>query len=201
MKQLFLDRLQEHLGTLQALESHAPAFEAIARKMTEAILNGRKICFMGNGGSAADAQHLAAELVGRFQRERRGLPSLAFTTDTSVLTAVANDYGYDQLFARQVESLCQPGDIVVGLSTSGNSPNVLLGIARAKELGLCTVGLAGKDGGKLAQVADFCLTVPSPKAARTQEAHIFIGHCLCEVIENAVVNAGTPAQLPGSTQP
>lgn len=196
MKQLFLDRLQEHLETLRALESQAAAFEAIAGKMTEAVLSGHKICFMGNGGSAADSQHLAAELVGRFQRERRGLPSLAFTTDTSVLTAVANDYGYDQLFARQVESLCQPGDIVVGLSTSGNSPNVLLGINRAKELGVCTVGLAGKDGGKLAQTADLCITVPSPKAARTQEAHIFIGHCLCEVIEDALVAAGEKARIP-----
>lgn len=186
MKQLFLDRLQEHLETLRSLQALASQFQMIAEHLSLAIQKGHKICFMGNGGSAADAQHLAAELVGRFQRERRGLPSLAFTTDTSVLTAIANDYGYDQIFARQIESLCQPGDVVVGLSTSGNSPNVLLGIARAKELGLFTVGLAGKDGGQLARLADQCLTVPSPKAARTQEAHIFIGHCLCEAIEDKI---------------
>jgi D-sedoheptulose 7-phosphate isomerase len=186
MKQLFLDRLQEHLNTFNALQDYAGTFQAIAERMAEAIRTGHKVCFMGNGGSAADAQHLAAELVGRFQRERRGLPSLAFTTDSSVLTAIANDYGFDQLFARQIESLCQPGDVVVGISTSGNSPNVLLGISRAKELGLATVGLAGKDGGQLARLADQCLTVPSPKAARTQEAHIFIGHCLCEAIEESL---------------
>ena len=184
MKQLFLERLQEHLETVGALKEHGETFEAIAKCLSQAIRSGHKICFMGNGGSAADAQHLAAELVGRFQRERRGLPSLALSTDTSVLTAIGNDYGYDQIFARQIESLCQPGDIVVGISTSGNSPNILLGIARAKELGVHTVGLAGKDGGKLAQMADQCLTVPSSKAARTQEAQIFIGHCLCEAIEN-----------------
>lgn len=188
MKQLFHDRLQEHLSILRSLEDQWETFCAIAGIMTRAIQGGHKICFMGNGGSAADAQHLAAELVGRFQRERRGLPSLALTTDTSVLTAIGNDYGYDQIFARQVESLCQPGDVVVGLSTSGNSPNILLGISRAKELGIQTVGLAGKDGGKLAQLADLCFTVASPKAARTQEAHIFIGHTLCEAIENAIAD-------------
>jgi len=186
MNSLFLDRLQEHLDTLRALETQAETFESIAETMVTAIRQGHKICFLGNGGSAADAQHLAAELVGRFQRERRGLPSIAFTTDTSILTAVANDYGYDHLFARQIESLCQPGDVVVGLSTSGNSPNVLLGIEKARELGLRTIGLAGKDGGRLAELAEICFTVASPKAARTQEAHIFLGHCLCEVIEQEI---------------
>ena len=151
--------------------------------MVEALQNGGKICFMGNGGSAADSQHLAAELVGRFQMERGGMASIAFTTDTSILTAVANDYGYDEIFARQVEALCSPNDVVVGLSTSGNSNNVLKGIHKAKEMGIFTVGLAGKDGGQLKEEADLAFVVPSPKAARVQEAHIFIGHSLCEVIE------------------
>ncbi|MFT5465339.1 MAG: D-sedoheptulose 7-phosphate isomerase [Verrucomicrobiales bacterium] len=186
MSSLFADRLEEHLETMRSIESQAEVFGQIAEKMIAAMRAGGKICFMGNGGSAADSQHLAAELVGRFQKERRGLASIAFTTDTSILTAVANDYGYDAIFSRQVEGLCGPSDIVVGLSTSGNSPNVLAGIERAKEMGVFTVGLAGKDGGKLAAAADLAIVVPSPKAARIQEAHIFIGHTLCEAIEDSI---------------
>lgn len=142
---------------------------------------------MGNGGSAADSQHLAAELVGRYKRERRGLASLALTTDTSALTAVGNDYGYDRVFARQIEALCTAKDAVVGISTSGNSANVLEGVRKANELGAFTLGLAGGSGGKLAELADKCLTVPSRSTARVQEAHILIGHILCDWLEEQSV--------------
>ncbi len=186
MKSVFIQRLHEHHEVMRAIESQGELFEQIAQKMIDSIKSGGKICFMGNGGSAADSQHLAAELVGRFQKERAAMASIAFTTDTSILSAVANDYGYDAIFARQVEGLCQPNDVVVGLSTSGNSPNVLRGIEKAREMGIFTVGLAGKDGGKLKEAADLTFVVPSPKSARTQEAHIFIGHTLCEAIEETL---------------
>lgn len=183
---LFSTRLAEHLAVMHALESQSLSFQEIVRIATQAIRSGAKICFMGNGGSAADSQHLAAELVGRFQRERSALPSIALTTDTSILTAVANDYGYEAIFARQIEGLCRPGDVVIGLSTSGNSPNVLQGIEAANRMGLTTIGFSGGAGGKLAQMAQHSIIVPSPKAARVQEAHIFLGHTLCEAIENEI---------------
>lgn len=181
--------LQDHRAVVAALDAMIPEIEAIARRMTECIRRGGKILWMGNGGSAADSQHLAAELVGRFTRERAALPSIALTTDTSILTAVANDYDFETVFARQVEALCLPGDTVVGLSTSGNSKNVLAGIHAAKTLGAYTVGLSGKDGGELAALADSCLIVPSPNTARAQEAHILIGHIICDWIESAIVIA------------
>ena len=183
---LFHDRLAEHAETMRGLAAQAATFQAISETLTKAIQAGGKVCFMGNGGSAADSQHLAAELVGRFQRERAAIPSIALTTDTSILTAVANDYGYDHIFSRQIEGLCRPGDVVIGLSTSGNSANVLRGIDTANRMGLITIGLSGGSGGKLAQMAQQSLIVPSPKAARVQEAHIFIGHTLCEAIEDAI---------------
>jgi D-sedoheptulose 7-phosphate isomerase len=141
---------------------------------------------MGNGGSAADSQHLAAEFVGRFQLQRGALPAIALTTDTSILTAVANDYGYDSVFERQVEALVVPGDVVVGLSTSGTSPNVVKGVRRAREIGACTVGFTGESGGELAKHCDYCLKVGSGKAARIQEGHILLGHTLCEIVEEAL---------------
>ncbi|MBU6302316.1 MAG: D-sedoheptulose 7-phosphate isomerase [Verrucomicrobia bacterium] len=189
---LFSTRLTEHLDVMRALETQAAAFLEIARIASQAIQSGAKICFMGNGGSAADSQHLAAELVGRFQRERAALPSIALTTDSSILTAVANDYGYEAIFSRQIEGLCRPGDVIIGLSTSGNSANVLRGIDTANRMGLTTIGFSGGTGGKLAQMAQHVLIVPSPKAARVQEAHIFIGHTLCEAIENQTAPPSSP---------
>ncbi len=186
MKSVYTERLEEHQEVMRSIADQGDLFEQIAQKMIEAIRSGGKICFMGNGGSAADSQHLAAELVGRFQKERPGMASIAFTTDSSILTAVANDYGYDEIFARQVEGLCGPNDVVVGISTSGNSRNVLRGIEKAKSMGMFTVGMAGKDGGALKSTADLTFVVPTQKAARTQEAHIFFGHTLCEVIEDSL---------------
>lgn len=155
----------------------------VASYMIDALKNGHKIIFMGNGGSAADAQHLAAELVGRFTRERKGLAAIALTTDTSILTAIANDYGYDQIFSRQVEALAQNGDIIIGISTSGNSPNILKAMEIASERGCVLIGFAGNKGGKLYQNTDLCITVPSLVTARIQEMHILIGHVLCDIVE------------------
>jgi D-sedoheptulose 7-phosphate isomerase len=151
--------------------------------MSAALVQGKKILWCGNGGSAADAQHMAAEIVGRFRRERRGLPSIALTTDTSILTAVANDYGYEAVFSRQVEALGNEGDVLVAISTSGNSPNVVKAVEMAKELGLVTVGFTGAGGGRLATLADFLFAVPTKDTARVQEAHSLVAHVLCDWVE------------------
>jgi D-sedoheptulose 7-phosphate isomerase len=147
---------------------------------------GNKLLVAGNGGSAADAQHIAAEFVSRFNFDRPGLPALALTTDTSILTAVGNDYGYDQLFKRQVEANGVPGDVFLGISTSGNSPNVLLALEAAREKGITTFGLTGQSGGKMKSVCDYCLCVPDPDTPRIQEVHIVIGHTLCAMVELAL---------------
>src|SRR5438067_5682085 len=144
---------------------------------------GGKLLFFGNGGSAADAQHLAAEFVGRFVRERIGLPAIALTTDSSILTAVGNDYGFEQIFARQIQALARPGDVAVALSTSGNSPNVLEGVKAASKAKTKTIGLSGKDGGVLAKEVDIAITIASKSTARIQECHIAVGHLLCELAE------------------
>ncbi len=151
--------------------------------LARAVKNGNCIFFMGNGGSAADSQHLAAEFVGRFQKERRGLAAVALTTDTSILTAVGNDYGFDAVFARQVAALAQAGDVVVGLSTSGNSPNVIKALQAAKEAGAVAVGLTGRSGGKMAAICDLCIKVPADVTARVQEAHALIGHIACQLVD------------------
>jgi D-sedoheptulose 7-phosphate isomerase len=176
--------IQEHLAVIQALEENClQEIEEIANLCRKALVNDHTLFFCGNGGSAADSQHLAAELVGRFVKERRGLPAVALTTDTSILTAVGNDYGYETVFARQVEALVRPGDVLIGLSTSGNSKNVLLALEKAKGKGAATIGFAGGDGGKMAGVCDVCLTVPSKVTARVQEAHILVGHILCQLVD------------------
>ncbi|MEW6096197.1 MAG: D-sedoheptulose 7-phosphate isomerase [bacterium] len=156
---------------------------SVAQLIIEAYQKGGKVLIMGNGGSAADAQHIAAELVGRFKKERKALPAIALTTDTSILTAIGNDYGFDEIFRRQVEALAQPNDVVIGISTSGNSHNVLLAIEKANEIGAKTIGLSGKGGGKLAQSALLCLVIPSDDTPRIQEAHITIGHIICDLVE------------------
>jgi len=156
---------------------------AVARELCAALEVGRKVLLFGNGGSAADCQHIAAEWVGRFRRERRPLAAIALTTDTSILTSVANDYGYDQVFTRQVRALGQPGDLSIAISTSGNSPNVLSATEAASALGMVTVGLTGSDGGKLAGLVRHHLNVPHRSTARVQEIHIMVGHILCELVD------------------
>jgi len=161
-----------------------PTISQVADAMRHSIANGGKILLMGNGGSAADSQHIAAEIVGRYKKERRGLAAIALTTDTSILTSVGNDYGYDYIFARQIEALCRSGDIVFGITTSGNSKNVIAAIEEANRMGAITVGLTGGTGGKLNDLCRFNIVVPSSDTPRIQEAHIFIGHSLCEMLES-----------------
>lgn len=187
---LYEKAIDDHMMVVEQLKGQHELFEDIARHIVGAIRSGQKILWCGNGGSAADSQHLAAEIVGRFRRERRGWPSIALTTDTSILTAVGNDYGYDAIFARQVEALCQPGDVLVGLTTSGNSPNVCNAIQCARALGAFTVGMTGEGGGKLATLADACLRVASRDTARIQECHILFGHMLCDRVESALCADG-----------
>jgi len=151
--------------------------------VTAALKKKRKVILFGNGGSAADSQHIAAEFIGRFQKERKSLPAIALTTDSSILTALSNDYGYDIVFARQIEGLGQKGDIAFGISTSGNSRNVIEGIKKAKRKGLSTISLTGCGGGKLAKLTDISLVVPSKNTARIQESHICIAHTICELVE------------------
>ncbi len=176
--------LLEHQEVIEKVKNHLlDEVELIGYKCKNAIELGCTIFFMGNGGSAADSQHLAAELVGRFYKERKGLPAIALTTDTSILTAVGNDYGYEEVFSRQIEALTKPNDIVFGLSTSGNSSNIIKAIDKAKKSGAITIGLTGNDGGQLKEICDHCLIIPSNNTARIQEAHILIGHIICEIIE------------------
>jgi D-sedoheptulose 7-phosphate isomerase len=157
---------------------------SVARVVCDAFEKGNKVLLFGNGGSAADAQHIAAEMVGRFLRERRPLPAIALTTDTSILTSIGNDYGYEQVFVRQVRALGNRGDVAVAISTSGNSKNVLLATQAACEIGLVTVGLTGCDGGRLGGMVQYHLNVPHVLTSRVQEVHIMIGHLLCELIDN-----------------
>jgi D-sedoheptulose 7-phosphate isomerase len=178
--------IDEHLAVIQAISTQQAVLERIAGEMTRAILAGRKVLWCGNGGSAADSQHMAAELMGRFRRERRGLPSIALTTDTSILTAIGNDYGYERVFERQVEALCAKGDVVVGISTSGNSRNVCAALETARRMGAFTVALTGEGGGAMASIADATLRIASKDTARIQEGHILCGHMLCDWVELSV---------------
>jgi len=191
---LIRDRMQQNLAVTQALLQDAGGVSlvaAVAGDLLSALRAGRRIFLFGNGGSAADAQHIAAELVGRFHRERPGLPAVALTVNTSSLTAIGNDYSFDAVFARQLEALAAPGDVAVGISTSGNSRNVLLALESAKSRGLWTVALTGRHGGQLKGLADRCVCVPSDDTARVQEGHILIGHLLCEIIEGEMFPEGT----------
>jgi len=164
-------------------KKYIPEIARVADVILNACRNGNTIFWFGNGGSAADAQHLACELVSRFLLERKALASIALTTNTSELTAIANDYSFDQVFARQVEALVNPGDVVIGISTSGNSPNVIEGIRTAKLLGAITVAFTGAKGGKLRGEADYLIMVPSDDTPHIQESHIMIGHVLCYLVE------------------
>ena len=176
-------RMADHAAVLAATKALAPDIERAGTLIRDALAGGHKILFCGNGGSAADSQHLAAEIVGRFQKERPSLPALALTVDTSVLTAVANDYGYDTVFSRQVEGLGNAGDVLVGISTSGNSKNVFAAIETARKKQMSVIGFTGIGGGKMADLCDVCLAVPSKVTARTQEMHIMMGHIICEIAE------------------
>ena len=181
MRQVIEHSWQQHQQVFAALQELLPQIAQLAEACVATLERGGKIMWMGNGGSAADCQHLAAELVGRFSTERQPLPALALTVDTSILTAVGNDYGYEQIFARQVKALGNKSDLVCGISTSGRSANILHGLRTAHELGATTAALVGERG--YAGEVDFCLAVPSAAVPRIQECHLFIGHTLCECID------------------
>lgn len=174
----------EHLQTIELVhEAFSEPIKKISQLLAQSLEKGGTLFWCGNGGSAADSQHLAAELVGRFKKNRRALRSIALTTDSSVLTCVANDYSYDDIFMRQIEALGRPGDVLIGISTSGNSENVLRAFKAAKEFDLVTVALLGKGGGSAKDLVDHALIIPSDSTSRVQEAHILIGHILCDLIE------------------
>ena len=181
--QFLNDELQSHAALFALLKSIFPQVIAVANELRATMQRGGKILIMGNGGSAADSQHIAAEIVGRYKKERRGLPAIALTTDTSIITSIGNDYGYDYIFSRQIEALCRSEDLVIGITTSGNSKNVVNAIIEANSIGATTVGLTGGTGGKLSQLCKLNLIMPSNDTPRIQEAHIFIGHSLCGMME------------------
>jgi D-sedoheptulose 7-phosphate isomerase len=186
LESLFSEAMSEHLDVVHQLERQRQRMEEIANRMTRALLTGNKIMWCGNGGSATDAQHLSGELVGRFRRDRPGLASLALTDNPATVIGITNDYGFHEVFARQVEALCQRGDVFVGISTSGNSRNVAVAAVRAREMGAFTVAITGDHGGKLGSNADVWLRVPSRETARIQEAYMLCGHMLCDWVELAM---------------
>ncbi|WP_201748140.1 D-sedoheptulose-7-phosphate isomerase [Aquabacterium fontiphilum] len=183
MTSLFAQNLEQHRQLFETLDCLSPAVEAAGLVAARALEAGGKILFCGNGGSAADSQHLASELTGRFIKDRRPLAALALTTDSSALTCIGNDYAFDEVFARQVAGLGRPGDVLVAISTSGNSRNVVRAVDEARRIGMSVVGLLGRDGGVLKPMCDVAIVVPSDVTARIQEAHILIGHTLCGLIE------------------
>ncbi len=185
MENVIEKEFQGHLETIQkVIESMNKPLQEASKLAVETLKSGNKILLFGNGGSAADAQHIAAELTGRYKTERRGLPGIALTTDTSALTAIGNDYGYDRVFDRQVESLAVKGDLLIGISTSGNSKNVINAFKIGSEIGCKILGFSGRDGGAMNDHCDVNLVVPSDDTPRIQEMHILFGHTICQIIDN-----------------
>lgn len=184
-EELIRARIEESVAVKEALlaPETVALVEKVAEIITKAFKRGRKLLLFGNGGSAGDAQHLAAELVGKYYLDRSPLPAIALTVNTSTLTAIGNDYAFDQVFARQVRAFGEAGDIAVGISTSGNSENVVKALEVAKENRLTTVAFTGRDGGKVKDIVDYCICISSDNTPRIQEAHIFVGHILCEIVE------------------
>lgn len=183
-----MDRIKEIIEESKNVKESIciKALEEAVSYIVSAYRNGGKVLLFGNGGSAADAQHIAAELVGRFKKNRTALPAVALTTDTSIITAISNDFSYTDVFVRQVQALCTPKDVVIGISTSGKSPNVVEAIKIAKEKGAKTIALTGEGGGVLKEVADLCIEIASKNTPRIQEAHILCGHIICELVEEAL---------------
>jgi D-sedoheptulose 7-phosphate isomerase len=177
--------INEHLNVIQSIseETFVKQIDAVCKLIAHTLHHGNKVLLFGNGGSASDAQHIAAEFTGRFVKERRAYPAIALTTDTSALTAIANDYGFEHVFARQVEALAAKGDVLIGISTSGNSPNVINGLLTGREMGCKLIGLTGQKGGQMRDICDSTLIVNSNTTARIQEAHILIGHIICASVD------------------
>jgi D-sedoheptulose 7-phosphate isomerase len=186
MKEMIKQELEAHRETIdKTIEVMIPQIKEASKIAIETLKSGNKILFCGNGGSAADAQHIAAELTGRYKTERKGLAGVALTTDTSALTAIGNDYGYNRVFDRQTEALAREGDLLIGISTSGDSANIISAFKVAKELGCQTIGFSGRNGGEMSRVCDLNLIIPSDDTPRIQEMHILIGHIICQAIDDA----------------
>jgi D-sedoheptulose 7-phosphate isomerase len=183
MEKEIISILNESIKIKDELKKQTSLIIDITNEIIKAYKNKKKVVLFGNGGSAADAQHIAAEFVGKFYKERESLPALALHTNTSVITATANDYGYDLIFERQVSSLVNTGDIVIGISTSGNSPNVISGLNKAKEKGAITIGFTGKKKNRIEEIVDYCLKIASEDTPRIQEGHITVGHIICYLVE------------------
>ena len=197
MQSIIQKELASHLQAVTSvIASMSSQIEAAGRLVTQTLERGNKVLLLGNGGSAAEAQHIAAELTGRFRCDRAGLPAIALTTDTSALTAIANDYGFENIFSRQIEALAVHHDLVIGYSTSGNSPNVVNALETGRRIGARTIGFTGNRGGQMNQHCDICLAVPSSDAARIQEIHLLLGHVVCHLCESALFPT---ADRPGST--
>ena len=180
-----LDEINAHIMVANAMTNLVPSIEIAANSAIQTLKNGGKILICGNGGSAADSQHIAAELTGRYKRERKGLAAIALTTDTSALSAIGNDYGYEFVFSRQLEALAKEGDLLWGISTSGKSANVVNALKLAKEMGCKTLGFSGRDGGVMKELCDILLISPSDDTARIQEMHLLMAHIICDLIEEA----------------
>ena len=189
IKQSYFASLERHKKAFELMDSYHDSVLALLEACNKSLQSGGKVIWMGNGGSAADAQHLAAEFMVRYKNERGPLASIALTTDTSILTAHSNDYHFDTVFERQVKGLCKPEDLVIGLTTSGTSANINLALSAANEIGAYTVALTGRDGGKVKDIAKLPIIISNDETARIQEAHMFIGHWLCEAIDALVVDA------------
>jgi len=185
MKNIIKNELQEHIKTSSLLHNLTPEIATSAQMCINCLKNGGKILIFGNGGSASDAQHIAAELVGRYKTDRKGLQAIALTTDTSAMTAIANDFGYENIFSRQVEALANNGDVIIGISTSGKSSNVINALKLGPKLQCKTIGLSGQDGGGMNKICDINLVAPSEDTPRIQEMHIIIGHIVCHLIDQA----------------
>lgn len=189
MKHFITAELEKTIRVITAVAADQSLIAQIsdaAQAITSALRAGNKLLIAGNGGSAADAQHIAGEFVSRFHYDRPGLPAIALTTDTSIITAIGNDYGYDRLFERQVQALGRAGDVFVGISTSGNSTNVIAALRQAREMGIYTIGFSGAGGGKMAELCDIVLRIPSPETPKIQEGHITVGHIICGLVESAI---------------
>lgn len=187
------NQIQKSIDAKQKILNNQKLMDLIKKVSLECInvyKNGNKTLIAGNGGSAADAQHIAGEFVSKFYFDRPGLPSIALTTDTSILTAIGNDYGYEKLFARQIQANGVKGDMFIGISTSGNSKNVVEGLKECKKMGIITVGLTGESGGEMAKLCDYCIKIPSNETPRIQESHILIGHIICSIVEEAIFGKG-----------
>ena len=182
----FKSTLSRHQEMVEGLFSLEPQIKSLIENVAQCLNAGNKVLFFGNGGSASDAQHLAAEFVVRYYKQRAPLAAIALTTDTSIITAHGNDFSFDTIFDRQIQALAKPGDIAIGLSTSGNSANVISGLNMAKQIGCTTVAFTGEQGGQLLNIAECCICVPSPETARVQEGHIIIGHWLCEALDEQI---------------